>query len=421
MDQQSYTRYKTLDKCRLCNSKDLSTFIEFGDFPLAGAFLKQSEIEDEKLFPMGMQFCNSCSCVQVDTVIPMDILFKNYFYFSSAIQTLKDHFGELADELIESHLKEKSLVVEIGCNDGVFLRHLAKNKIAHVGVDPATNVLKSIKEENLNVINSGFGLKVTKQIENKYGKADAVVSSFSFAHIDDMQDVMSGVKSILNEDGVFIFEIYYLGVVITEKQYDMMYHEHMSYYTIKCLDIFLGKYGFEIYDIKKIKLRSGSLRFYAQKKATGTNEISNEVNILRNEENKKGLTVYKTYKNYGVSIKKTKDDLLNVLNEIKQKKQNVIGYGASGRATVIMNYCGIGNDYLDYVVDDAPAKTGYFTPGTHCRITTWDEVESSDIKPDYALIFAWPFIDEVKKKRINFLKQGGKFIVPLPDVKIIDS
>lgn len=421
MNKNILFEYVTLDKCRLCNSTDLSTFIEFGDFPLAGAFLKKSEIENEKLFPMGMQFCNTCSCVQVDTVIPMDILFKNYFYFSSAIQTLKDHFGELANELIQNHLNEKSLVVEIGCNDGVFLRHLAKKKVDHVGVDPATNVIESIKDENINVINSGFGFEVTKQIENEYGKADVVVSSFSFAHIDDMQDVMSGVKNILNDDGIFIFEIYYLGVVITEKQYDMMYHEHMSYYTIKCLDIFLNSYGFEIYNIKKIKLRSGSLRFYVQKKLTGSNEISKEVNILRNEENDKGLTKYETYKNYGESIKKTKDDLLHILDNLTEKKQKIIGYGASGRATVIMNYCGIGNNYLDYVVDDAPAKTGYFTPGTHCRITNWEEVESSSVKPDYALVFAWPFIDEVKKKRSNFLEEGGKFIVPLPDVKIIES
>ncbi len=412
--------HKKLDKCRLCGSKNLSIFIDFGDFPLAGAFLSKDEIVDEKFYPMGMQFCNDCSCVQVDTVIPMDTLFKNYFYFSSAIQTLKDHFGILADELESKFLKSDSLVVEIGCNDGVFLKHLANKKIRNVGVDPATNVTNSVNEPGINIINTSFGFQVTEDIKSKYGKADAVVSSFSFAHIDDMHDVMAGVENILNEDGIFVFEIYYLGVVIEEKQYDMMYHEHMSYYTIKCLDMFLEKYGFEIFDIETLKLRSGSLRFYAQNKRKSKFEINSRVETSRNEEIKQGLTNFDAYNSYGKFISSTKNDLLDLLNKIKQEGKSIIGYGASGRATTIMNYCGIDGRYLDYVVDDAPAKTGFYTPGTHCQIFTWDEVEKNEKKPDYALVFAWPFIEEVKKKRSEYLQDGGKFIVPLPKVELIE-
>ena len=413
--------HKKLVNCRLCKSDNLSVFIDFGDFPLAGAFLSKDQIDNEKFYPMGMQFCNNCSCVQVDTVIPIETLFKNYFYFSSAIQTLKDHFGMLADELEKKYLKSDSLVVEIGCNDGVFLRHLAGKNIRNVGVDPATNVTKSVNEKGVNIINNAFGYQVTKEIEAQYGKSDAVVSSFSFAHIDDMHDVMAGVKNILNDDGIFVFEIYYLGVVIEEKQYDMMYHEHMSYYTIKCLDMFLDQYGFEIFDIETLKLRSGSLRFYAQNKVKSKYEINDRVSILRSDEVKQGLTSYEAYSSYGNFISNTKKDLIDLLDKIKKDGKSVIGYGASGRATTIMNYCGIDNKYLDYVVDDAPAKTGFYTPGTHCQIFTWEKVEKSDKKPDYALIFAWPFIEEVKKKRKEYLQNGGKFIVPLPSVKLIES
>ena len=201
---------------------------------------------------MGMQFCVACTSVQVDTVIPVEVLLRNYFYFSSAIQTLRDHFGQLAEEMVARFVKpQSSLVVEIGCNDGVFLRHLANRGVRNVGVDPAKNVVESIKDPGVVAINDCFGTRPAKAIVAEHGKADAIVSSFSFAHIDDMQEVMRGVDALLGDKGVFVFEIYYLGVVLEETQYDMMYHEHMSYYTLACLEKFLGDYGIEIFEVKE--------------------------------------------------------------------------------------------------------------------------------------------------------------------------
>jgi methylation protein EvaC len=293
--------------------------------------------------------------------------------------------------------------------------------VRNVGVDPATNVVTSIKDPGVVTINDCFGTGPARAIVTEHGRADAVVSSFSFAHIDDMHEVMRGIDAVLSDEGVFIFEIYYLGVVLEETQYDMMYHEHMSYYTLGCLEKFLGGYGMEIFEVKKIVLRSGTLRFYAQRRATHPHPSSPSVETLRNEERAKGLLDARTYAGYGEKVAKTKKDVLKLLDEIKGRGERVIGYGASGRATNIMNYCGIDGRYLDFVVDDAPAKQGYLTPGTHCPIRPWSDVEAMARKPEFALVFAWPFIEEVKKRRAAYLEQGGRFILPLPEVKVIGA
>lgn len=409
--------FRKLTECRLCRGKDLSVFIDFGLFPLAGAFLKPEEIPDERFYPMGMQFCRTCANVQVDTAVSGETLFSRYFYFSSAIGTLREHFEGFAEETAARFCPPgKSLAVEIGANDGVLLRPLVKRGVRCVGVDPAKNVVESIQEPELKVVNDFFTEQSAKAVLAEHGRADAILSSFSFAHIDDMHDVMRGIDALLADKGVFIFEVYYLGIVIREMQYDMMYHEHMSYYTLKALDKFLGEYGLEVFDVKRMPLRSGTLRFYAQRKAHKPFPVEDSVEKHREAEKAQGLHDEATFKDFGTRVDKTKTDLLKTLDGLKGAGKKVIGYGASGRGTIIMNYCGVGADYLDFVVDDAPAKLGYLTPGTHVPIKPWTAVEAA--APAAAVVFAWPFIEEVKKKRAGYLQGGGKFIVPLPEVKV---
>ena len=411
--------YKKLSKCRLCNSNNLSAFIDFKKMPLAGAFLTKNEIQKEKIYPMAMQFCKNCSNVQVDTVIPIEILFKKYFYFSSNIKTLIDHFGQLANHIKKKYISKRASLLEIGCNDGVFLNHLANDpKITCIGVDPAINVIKNIKNKNIKKFNKPFDLNLAKKIKLKYGSVDIVVSSFSFGHINNMGSVASGINYLLKEDGVFIFEIYYLGTVIEEFQYDMMYHEHMTYYTIKSLIRFLGLHDLQIFNIEKIKLRSGSLRFYC-KRIKNQRKLLTSVKKFYEIETKKGFNKLSYIKSYAKKIEKTKIDLLQTLDKLKQKNMKIYGYGASGRGTVIMNYCQLNEKYLDLVVDDAPQKRNKYTPGTHIKIVTWDDLEKNKNFPDYFVLFAWPFANEIISKRKKYLQNGGKFIVPLPKVKII--
>ncbi|RJQ26459.1 class I SAM-dependent methyltransferase [Candidatus Parcubacteria bacterium] len=415
--------YTSRSDCRFCEGTNLKRILDFGNVPLAGGFLKESNFAREKFYPLDLNFCQDCFLVQVSNVVPAEVLFKDYFYFSSSIGTLVEHCAEFAKETKERFLKDRKqpAVFEIGCNDGVLLKPFAAMGIRAVGVDPATNVVNSITSKDITVVNDFFSEKLALKIKEETGLFDAVLSSYSFAHIDDMVGVMKGVKHILKEDGVFIFEVYYLGTLIDEMQYDMIYHEHMSYYSLKTLMIFLKRFDMEIFDIKFTPgVRSGAVRFYAQNTGKrGEGKSVSLTEMIRYEQNK-GFDRIDVFLDYAAKVNKTREQLLNLLHQLKGAGKTIIGYGASGRGTTIMNYCGIDGQILDYVVDDAPAKHGYFTPGTHVPIKPWEYTKET-VFPEYALLFAWSFINEVKKRRADYLQQGGRFIVPLPQVTVVSK
>ncbi len=390
--------------------------------PLAGGFLKSEQFATEKLYPLHVSFCKDCTLVQVPEGIPAATLFKDYFYFSSAIKTLVDHCTAWAREAYDLFLKGKTnpSVFEIGCNDGVMLKPFAALGVKAIGVDPATNVVNSVKQEGFMIINDFFNEAVADRILADHGQFDVITSSYSFAHIDEMVAVGKGLAKLLKDDGVFMIEVYYLGTLMEEMQYDMIYHEHCNYYSLKALQNFFGRHGIEIFDVKHTPgVRSGAVRFYARKIGGGRTEpVSEAVKQMERDEIAKGYHNAETFEQYGEQIAKTKKELLATLDKLKAEGKTIIGYGASGRGTMIMNYCGIDGRYLDYVVDDAPAKHGFFTPGTHVEIFPWDHTEAGKF-PDYALLFAWSFMNEVLKKRTNYTAKGGKFIVPLPTVQIV--
>ncbi|MDO8435405.1 MAG: class I SAM-dependent methyltransferase [bacterium] len=422
MDAQSNVgQYTHRTTCRCCEGSNLVKIMDFGNMPLAGGFLKQEDFADEKVFPLEVDFCNDCTLVQVPQVIPPEVLFKNYFYFSSSIKTLVDHCSAWAQETFDRFLQGRPdpSVFEIGCNDGVMLKPYAALGVRAVGVDPATNVVQSVAQEGFTIVNDFFNEDVAKRIREEHGQFDIVTSSYSFAHIDDMVSVGNGVAHLLKDDGVFVFEVYYLGTLIDEMQYDMIYHEHCNYYSLKALQHFLGLHGMEIFETKFTPgVRSGAVRFYARKIGGRPEPIAESVHEMEQYEITKGFGKSETFTSYGEKVRETKEALMQLLVDVKAQGKRIIGYGASGRGTMIMNYCGIDGRYLDYVVDDAPAKHGFYTPGTHVVIQPWEHVVQNE-RPDFALLFAWSFADEVLKKRTDYVAAGGKFIVPLPTVKVI--
>lgn len=409
--------YKHFATCRFCSSKNVSEVLNLGYMPLAGGFIKRkTSLQDEKKYPLVINFCKDCFLLQCADSISPETLFKDYFYFSSSIKTLVAHFQQVVSEIKQFTPKKKAFVVEIGCNDGEFIKSLEKANYKAIGVDPAENVTSPLIKKGLPIINDFFSDDLAQKIVRKYGQADAIYSFHTMAHIEDMHSVFRGIKKLLKKDGYLAFEVHYLGDLISGMQYDMIYHEHQFYYSLRALQNVFKQYDMEIFDVKRIPVRAGSIMYFVQHKKGGR-KISKSVLDLVKLEKQQKLDKIATYQTFLKKINTTKTALLQQLIKLKKQKKKIVGYGASGRGTVIMNYCNLTSDLLDYVVDDAKAKQGSFMPGTHQKIEPSRKMLADNTQ--CAVLFAWPFVEEVIQRNQDFIKKGGKFITPLPHVRVL--
>jgi len=404
--------------CAFCDKKRMHLVMDFGPMALAGGFLKSEDFAGEPSFPLRVYFCEECFAVQVVDIVDPALLFQNYFYFSSAIRTLREHFVDYAMEACSRFLTpEEATIVEIGCNDGILLKPFADQNVRTlVGVDPAANVVATIQDPRIKTINDFFGASVGQQIEKEYGKADLIVANNVYAHIPDIKGVTAAVADLLKDEGVFIFEVHYLGRIIESLQYDMIYHEHLYYYSLIALQKHLERFGLVIFDVKPIPIHAGSMRYYVAKKgSTHAGKPSARVEMLAKEELAKGYDRKETYSHFSNQVAERKTQLMELLSKLKAKGRSIAGYGASGRANTIIQYSGITDEH--YMIDDAPAKEGFFTPGSHFEIFSNKRLTESP--PDYLLLFAWGYFNEIAEKCRPYLASGGRMITPLPDVRVV--
>lgn len=408
------------DCCAFCGSGALEQIIDFGEVALAGAFVRPEQFATESRYRLRVFFCTRCFALQLLDVVDPAELFANYFYFSSAIRSLREHFLDYASEVVARFLRpDRATVVEIGCNDGILLKPLADHGVrAAIGVDPASNIVQAIGDPRITVVNDFFSSALAARIRSQHGPADLVVANNVYAHIPQINDVTRGVAELLDQDGVFVFEVHHLGSVLRGLQYDMIYHEHLYYYSLVALENHLRRHGLVVFDVKRIPIHGGSIRYYAcRNDSRWARAPTNRVAQLRQDETAQGLDRVETFQHFAAEIAQRKEVLMDFLERLGKAGKRVAGYGASGRANTIIQYCGIDHAHMEYMIDDAPAKWGFYTPGSHFEIRPGDALRSAT--PDYLIVFAWGYLNEIAEKCKSYLDAGGKLITPLPEVRLM--
>ena len=410
-----------LSKCRLCNSKKLFKFLDLGFHPPSDQFKKKIELSNPTTYyPLQVYSCLSCGFKQLSYVVEPKILYQqNYPYESSLTIQGKEHYGEFAQSIFkEYNLNKNDLVVDIGSNTGVLLNAFKKNKLKITGIDPATNICKIAAKRGIPTINSFFNRSAVNKILRKHGKAKVITGTNVFAHINNLRLFIKNIKKLIHKKkGIFVIEVPYFMHLIKHLEYDTIYHEHLSYITVVPLISFFKKFSLEIIDIQQRDIHGGSIRIFVSE--IGNYKVKNTVKKICNMENKAKLNSKKILTNFQKRVIQNRIQLTSLLNELKKMKKKVVVLSAPAKGMTLLNYCKIDADFIDYATEKSSIKQGLYTPGGNIPVYSDNKILKS--KPDYALLLAWNFSKEIIKNNIKFLRKGGKFIIPIPNVKIISG
>ena len=392
--------------------------LDLGEQPPSNSFLNVNELNSpESKFPLRLFWCENCYLVQLLDIVDKEYLFKNYFYMTSASKPIVEHFKKYAQDVYKEFLQKEndSFVVEIGSNDGSLLSEFKKLGTQILGIEPATNLSDLANQSNVTTKNTFFSSEVSKDIV-KSRNASVVVANNVIAHIENLQDLMYGIKILIGNNGVFIFEVPYLVDLIKNLEFDTIYHEHLSYFSILPLLKLVEQFGLEIFDIRKQSVHGGTLRIFVSKKDNC--QINNSVKFFIHEENELGLDKIKFYQKFSTDVKELKKNLIEILIQLKKENKSIFGYGAPAKGNVLLNYCGIDTDFLDYIVDTTPLKQGKYTPGTHIPVYSPDKIlDEGD--GSIALLLAWNYKSQILDKENQFRTNGGKFLLPIPVPELI--
>lgn len=405
-------------KCRFCESSSTKLFLKFGEMPLANSFLTANQMNniEEHMFPLDVFFCEDCGLVQIDHVVPPVNLFKDYIYFSSTSDTIHKHAQYIAQSFKERFsLNDDSFVVEIASNDGCVLNNFKKIRLKTLGVEPAENIAKVAIESGLDTFVDFFNEENARTIQNKYGKADVILARHVFAHVPDIHDFIRGLKLLLKNTGVVAIEAPYLVDFIGKVEFDTIYHEHLSYLSVRTIAKVFEKYDMEVFDLEHFDIHGGSLIFFIGNK--DVHNISPKVEQYISIEKQKRFDSIDTYYHFADKVSLVKKELLQLLNDLKSQGKTIVGYGAAAKGNTLLNYCGISTDLIDYIVDKSPHKQNLYTPGTHIPVLNTDKLLEE--LPDYTLLLAWNFADEILEQQKIYREKGGKFIIPIPHIQIV--
>ena len=414
-EQQNLTGFQL--KCRICENPELEKVISLGKSPLANNLLSIGDLnKDEELYPLEIMHCSECNLCQLSYVVPPEKMFKNYLYVTSTTDYFKKHFGELADKIKkEFNLTNNSLAVDIGSNDGLLLKKFKENGVRVVGIESAENICNLARSEGVDTLSGFFNEDIVEEIVKMKGKADVITANNVFAHVGNIKGFIKNVKNLLKDDGIFVIEVQYLLDMIQTLTFDNIYHEHLSYFSVLSLNEFFKRQDMEIFKVEHIDSHGGSIRIFIQKAKKHLKDNSAEEFIKK--EMFFGLDNSKTYQEFGNKLNGIREKIRDFIIKTKKDGKKIVGYGAPAKATTLLNFYNIDNKHLDFIVEDNLLKQGKIVPGVRIPIKKKEVLDQ--INPDYILILAWNFADEIMKKNNIYKEKGAKFVIISPELKIV--
>ena len=404
--------------CRACGEENLRLFLSLGPTPLANSFLRSpDEFDDELSFPLDVYFCETCSLVQLLDVIDPEVLFRNYIYVTGTSDTISDHNFQYARTIVDLlKLEEGNLVVEMASNDGSLLKCFKRYGVRMLGVEPATNIAKMAEISGIEILNQFFNSSVAQQVRESHGPAKVVIGNNVLAHVDETGDFLCGCKELIENDGLVVIEVPYLRELVKRLEYDTIYHEHLCYFSVSTLMRLYDTVGLSIVRIDYVPVHGGSLRVYAGPREKHSYH-SEKVLAQADEEDDWGLTQYSCYERLAANVEKNRHEVVDLLETLKKEGKSVAGYGAPAKGNTLLNYCGIDTRLIPYTVDKNPMKVDLFTPGMHIPVLPVSTI--LERQPDYMLILAWNFAQEIMKQQSEYRDRGGRFIIPIPEPRVI--
>jgi SAM-dependent methyltransferase len=404
--------------CRSCGQNGLQILLDMGCTPLANALLESSQLSKlEPVFPLILARCPHCTLVQILETVSPENLFSEYLYFSSFADTMLKHAHKLCHQLTSTRgLNTNSLVIEAASNDGYLLQYYKQLGIQVLGIEPARNVAEVARRKKgiptrIDFFTSSLALELRK--DNQC--ADVFHAHNVLAHVADLNGFVRGIRTILKDDGVAVIEVPYVKDMIDGVEFDTIYHEHLCYFSLRALNALLERNDLIIQDVERLSIHGGSIRIFAVP-MHGRVSPSDRVNALLEQELICDVANPNYYQTFGSHVNALKAALVELLRELKSKNKSIAGYGASAKGSTLLNYFGIGRETLDFVVDRSTIKQGRFTPGTHLPICAPETL--LEAMPDYVLLLTWNFVDEITRQQTEYRRRGGRFITPIPELKV---
>jgi 2-polyprenyl-3-methyl-5-hydroxy-6-metoxy-1,4-benzoquinol methylase len=407
-------------KCRFCGNELRYTFADLGMSPIANDNLTSEHLNRaEKFYPLHTYVCDRCLLVQLEEFESPEHIFGDgdYAYFSSYSESWLRHAKAYTELMVERFkFNSASQVVEIASNDGYLLQYFHQKGIPVLGVEPAANTAKAAAEKGIPTWVKFFGVNTAKEMVAEGKSADLLLGNNVLAHVPDVNDFIGGMKIVLKPNGILTMEFPHLLQLMQQNQFDTIYHEHFSYYSFITVEKMFAAHGLTLFDVEELSTHGGSLRIYGKHSDAVEPVVSNRVKQLKAKEAAAGLEDIETYLTFGEQVKATKRKLLKFLIEAKSQGKRIAAYGAPAKGNTLLNYCGVGKDFIDYTVDRSPYKQGLFLPGTHIPILHPDKIRET--QPDYVLILPWNLKEEIMTQMAYIAEWGGQFVVPIPEVQV---